>query len=160
MKDCEFLARYCTKLRNQHEKRKAEAEKEEHKDASETVRKEEIERQAKDGRIQIHVKKEEEVTVIGGGRKKNKKQRKNKKAEPEAPAQPKALAEDGALHFSLEQLNTFAAVKVEAPAKADDLPGAIEALEKAEADFEAKGIEELRKGEEKHHEEGEKPNPE
>ncbi len=57
------------------------------------------------------------------------------------------MGDDNSINFSLDVLRTFAEVKVPAPAKVEDLKEAISKLDKAEADFEERGLSELDKGE-------------
>lgn len=139
VENCDFLARYCRKIKRDHDKKLHETDIEEIKKETGNLRNEELSKQEQDGRIIVHAKKtEQEGTQFG-----KKKQKKQKKKKNQEVVQEKSESDPNKLSFNLELLRTFASVRIQTPDKYDELESAIQKLEQQAADFEQRGFDEL-----------------
>lgn len=138
MELCLYLKSWC---KRQLDKKSAEQDAKDKKEviqAEATATHHEIQKEVKDGRIEIYEKKEEEGTQFGGGSKKNKKQRKKKQL-----VQKQVVTDPDALNLDYQMLNHFANLKLRAPNKISQLEGTITEIEKAREELLKRGIDEL-----------------
>ena len=90
-------------------------------------------------------KKVEETSYVGANKK--KKNRKNKQKKNQAVQEPKLISDENTINMNVDILRTFALIKIQPPEKPDDIPTAVEKLEKLADAWEIKGQDELDAGE-------------
>lgn len=106
---------------------------------TESVRNEDIMKQAADGRIQIHKKTDEEVISFGKKRSKKDKKKDKKKNQQQQVVEPEVIANENEVKLNLDILRAFAEVKVAAPTTPDELQSTIDRLTELEVEYEERG---------------------
>jgi hypothetical protein len=112
---CLYLVAYCNGLKKDYETKKNKKVTAEVNRTEEIKKREDLEKEAAAGKIEIYTKKEDEATTFGSKGKKKDKKKKVVEVVIEEVKDPEAV------NLTIQMMNEFASLKVKVPSKIQDL---------------------------------------